>query len=286
MNWGALEAEGSQKPDRVSTMQKEPCEQMGKSDRKTGLGSGRWFLVFLSLGLIALGVGRLLNAEGGEGLSRPVPSSGAAEVLEVKSEADGEVEALFKKGADAFARNEWDAASEQFEAVLVKNPKHLGAVMHLGWVAQRRKDWASMEKQMRAALRMGEPAVENAGVWIGLGFATLEQEKWEAATAAFAQAVALDPSNARARRFLALALGRRGWFQSAEEEMRRALQIEPDDAGAHFNLAVFYLQRQPAAIELARRHYYRALDLGASADPQVEGQFKDGEEEKPVRKKP
>ena len=198
----------------------------------------------------------------------------------------GAVESQFKKGVDAFTRGNWDLAQTDFEKVLEAEPKHFGALVHSGWVAQRRADWPAMEKFMREALRVGPLAVDNAAIWIGWGFAALEQEKWEQATAAFAQAVALEPSNARGRRMLALVLGRRGWFQAAEDEMRRALQLEPDDAGAHFNLAVFYLQRQPVAVELARRHYYRALDLGFAADPEVEAQFKSTRDEVPGASKP
>jgi hypothetical protein len=39
---------------------------------------------------------------------------------------------------------------------------------------------------------------------------------------------------------------------------------------AHYNLAVLYLERQPPAIELARRHYYRALNLGAEPDAELD----------------
>jgi Flp pilus assembly protein TadD len=69
---------------------------------------------------------------------------------------------------------------------------------------------------------------------------------------------------------LGLALGRKGWHSGAEEELRRSLALEPSDPGAHFNLAVIYLQRQPVALELARRHYHRSIDLGGPADPSIE----------------
>jgi Tfp pilus assembly protein PilF len=52
--------------------------------------------------------------------------------------------------------------------------------------------------------------------------------------------------------------------------MRKAIELDPEYAEAHFNLAVFYLQRSPPAVELARRHYERALELGAAPDPDVE----------------
>ena len=69
---------------------------------------------------------------------------------------------------------------------------------------------------------------------------------------------------------LAMTLARKGWHSAAEEELRRALEIEPSDAGAHFNLAVLYLQRHPGAVELGRRHYFLAMDMGLAPDPAVE----------------
>jgi hypothetical protein len=33
---------------------------------------------------------------------------------------------------------------------------------------------------------------------------------------------------------------------------------------------MIYTERTPPALELARRHYYRALALGAAADPDME----------------
>jgi Tfp pilus assembly protein PilF len=51
--------------------------------------------------------------------------------------------------------------------------------------------------------------------------------------------------------------------------MRKALELQPDYQEAHFNLAVFYLQRNPPAVELARRHYQKALDLGGAPDAEV-----------------
>jgi Tfp pilus assembly protein PilF len=70
--------------------------------------------------------------------------------------------------------------------------------------------------------------------------------------------------------YLGVTIGQKGWYSGAEDEMRKAIEIDPSYAEAHFNLAVFYLQRNPPAIELARRHYERALELGAPPDPDVE----------------
>jgi tetratricopeptide (TPR) repeat protein len=185
-----------------------------------------------------------------------------------KDAVDSElIEARYKLGMLALSKNNLEGAITDLLKVLEWNASHLGALVNLGWIAQRNKDWVESEAYMRRAIAVSS---DNPAVWLGLGLAVLEQSKLDAAVAAFAQVVALDPKNARGHRFFGLALGRRGWIQAAEEELRRSLEIEPDDAGAHFNLAVFYLQRNPVAIELARRHYYRALDLGFGSDPAIE----------------
>ena len=57
---------------------------------------------------------------------------------------------------------------------------------------------------------------------------------------------------------------------AAEREILRVLELAPDYAEAHYNLAVFYLQRNPPAVELARRHYYKSVDLGGAPDPEIE----------------
>jgi len=56
----------------------------------------------------------------------------------------------------------------------------------------------------------------------------------------------------------------------AQEAARKAIELEPDYAEAHYNLAVFYLERNPPAVELARRHYYKSVDLGGAPDPDLE----------------
>ncbi|MEK0446759.1 MAG: repeat containing protein [Verrucomicrobiota bacterium] len=200
--------------------------------------------------------------------TEPIPFREPA--LGVNPPPNDEVQAMVLAAKSALAKNNLPLARREFERVLEKSPQDLSALVSLGWIDQKENRWDSSEKHLRKALRA---SMEDAAIWLALGVATLEQEKSEAALAAFAQAVALEPKNARAHRFLAIALGRRGWLDGAENEMRTALDLEPGDAGAHFNLAVFYLQRRPAAVELARRHYYRARDLGAAPDSEVEAQL-------------
>jgi Flp pilus assembly protein TadD len=57
-------------------------------------------------------------------------------------------------------------------------------------------------------------------------------------------------------------------------EIRRAIEIDPQYADAHFNLAVVYSKERNPKVELARYHYKKALDLGAKPDPDLEALLK------------
>jgi Tfp pilus assembly protein PilF len=59
-----------------------------------------------------------------------------------------------------------------------------------------------------------------------------------------------------------LALSHLGQRKAAEAALRRAIQLVPDYAAAHNNLAVVYLTQDPPAPGLARWHYQKAIDAG------------------------
>ncbi|RFC42731.1 MAG: Tetratricopeptide (TPR) repeat [Verrucomicrobia bacterium] len=181
-------------------------------------------------------------------------------------DVDSEVESDFRAGALAMGKGELAAAKHTFTTVLQRRPEHLSSLINLGWIAQRTKSWVEAEDYLKRARQLSP---DNASIWFALGVVYLEQERVDFALAAFSQVVALEPANARAHRMLGLTLGRKEWYSAAEGELRRSLEIEPSDPGAHFNLAVIYLQRQPVALELARRHYHLSVDLGSAPDPQI-----------------
>jgi Tfp pilus assembly protein PilF len=51
--------------------------------------------------------------------------------------------------------------------------------------------------------------------------------------------------------------------------------VKPDYAEAHFNLAVIYATAKPPSIALAKRHYEKALELGAGPDKRLAAMLKD-----------
>lgn len=183
-----------------------------------------------------------------------------------KTQVSTEAQQLAKTAMVALAKGDLAAAQRDFEKVLTLAPNNVATTMNLGLVAYRQKRYAAAEKYLKTAVR----AQPEAGLgWLILGVVHYDQEKLDAALAAFAQAALLEPKNATVHQYLGVTVGKKGWLSGAEDELRKALEIDPNYAEAHFNLAVFYLQRSPPSVELARRHYQQALDLGAAPDADV-----------------
>ncbi len=183
-----------------------------------------------------------------------------------KKQVSEEAQQLAKKAMIALAKGDLVAAQRDFEQVLVLAPDNVPTTINLGLVAYRKKQYANAEKLLQKVVR-AQP--ESGLGWLILGVVYYDQEKLDAALAALAQAAVLEPKNATIHQYLGVTVGKKGWLSGAEDELRKAIEIAPDYAEAHFNLAVFYLQRVPPSVELARRHYQKALDLGAVPDADV-----------------
>ena len=179
------------------------------------------------------------------------------------------------EGLKALESGKLDIARARFQKLLESDPNSLAALMNLGTMEYQAKNYAEAEKLLKQATRV-QPDL--AAAWLMLGVATCEGGRLDAALAALAQTVLLEPSNAKAHSYLGVTLGRKAWLDGAEAELQRAIELDPNYADANFNLAVIYLQRKVPAVELARRHYQRALELGAARDSLVEKQLGESKE--------
>ncbi len=173
-------------------------------------------------------------------------------------------------GAVAFERGDLDAGRAKFEELLALEPENIVALVNLGSLEYRAGRLEEAEAHLRRATRISP---ESFSAWLTLGVVAHDAEKLDLALAALFQAVVLDPKDARTRGYLGVTLGRKGWLDGAEAEFRKAVELDDTHREAHFNLAVLYLQQQPPALELARRHYRRARELGAAPDSLVEKQL-------------
>lgn len=178
-----------------------------------------------------------------------------------------EVRQAFDNGLVKFRAGEFAEAKQSFAQVTDRLPNYSGGWINLGSTEYRLGEYDDAEKHLRKAVRL-DPEVTQA--WLTLGIIAYQKGELEAGLAALSQAVYLDPGNAHAHMYLGVLARKRGWLDAAEEELRKAVELDDNYAEAHFNLAMVYTEHQPPVIELARRHYYRALALGAPADADLE----------------
>lgn len=175
------------------------------------------------------------------------------------------------EGNLAFEAKDYATARRAYERVLSLDSQNSLGLVNLGLVEFYSGDSAKSENLLKQAVRL---RMETAPAWLTLGMIYMDQNRFREALAALSQATLLDPKNSRARNFLGVVIGREGWIDGAQQELRRAVELNPAYADAHYNLAVFYLQEKPAAIELAKRHYFKAVELGVEKDPSMEKLFR------------
>lgn len=181
------------------------------------------------------------------------------------------------EGNAAFARKDLAGARRAYARVLDLVPDNLLGLLNLGVVEFSAGNPARAEELLKKAVSV---RIETAAAWQTLGIIYMDQERFDEALAALAQAVLQDPINSRSRNYLGVVIGRKGWIDGAQSELRRAVELDPNYADAHYNLAVFYLEEKPPSVELARRHYFRALELGAEKDKAMEKMFNSSAEKR------
>lgn len=173
-------------------------------------------------------------------------------------------------GIAAFEQGDFEKAALRFRRMLALAPGHPMALVNLATAEFQMGDPKEAEALLEQAIEIEPRAPE---VWTTLGIVRLTNGNARGALTALAMATEQRPDNARARNYLGAALAELGWLMGAEAELRKAVELDPEYADAHFNLALVYLRRVPPPVELARRHYQRAIDLGTQPDPLVEKQL-------------
>lgn len=200
-------------------------------------------------------------------ISEAAPSISEDPIAEEATDLPLVVREAMEEGNEAFARGDYAQARGSYEVARKVLPDHLLLLVNLGLTEFNLGQPEAAEKFLKQALQR---RMELPQAWLVLGLIHLDNRRFEAAMAAFAQLVVLEPRNARAHNYLGVAIGQLGWFDGAEAEFRKAIELDPKYADAHFNLAYFCLQRRDPAVEMARRHYTLSIDLGAERDPEIE----------------
>jgi Tfp pilus assembly protein PilF len=216
-------------------------------------------------------------------LAQSPPETGAAKVAEIGA-VDGReggtlpplTNELAQRAAAAVSERDWRSARAAYQEMVEADPDNPPALANLGAVEYRLKEYDSAIRHLERAVAL-RPSL--AQTWLTLGMVHYERDDPLRALSAISRAVAEKPDDPRAHNQLAAAAKALGWHGAAESELQRALDLDPEYAEAHFNLALIYLERRPPSIELARRHYLHAVELGTPRDELVEKQLNDAQSE-------
>jgi Flp pilus assembly protein TadD len=169
--------------------------------------------------------------------------------------------------ADLFKNQKYDESADKYQSIIEKYPESLYAWSNLGVVRFQQGKYNEALKALQQAVKLSPT---DAFSYSNLGIVYYQLNQYENAIDALNSAKALDPNDAKTHNYLGCAESQKGWQEVAEKEFRKAIEIDPNFGDAHFNLALVYATSKPPSLELARREYNRALELGIAKDARLE----------------
>ncbi len=181
-----------------------------------------------------------------------------------------ELKELAQKGTIAVSVQDWDKAREIYLELLKMAPDNALAYANLGVVEHQLKNLSAADANLTKSLKINPMIAQN---WLTLGLIQYEKGDLNMAISSLTRAIHEAPNDGQIRLVLAAVIRDYGWEEAAILELKRALMINPKLADAHYNLALSYLSSDPPKLEMARRHYYSAIDLGTKPSPEIEKQL-------------
>jgi len=169
--------------------------------------------------------------------------------------------------ADLFKNQKYDESAAKYQSIIDKYPESLYAWSNLGVV---RFQQGKFDEALRALQQAVKLSPTDAFSYSNLGIVYYQLNQYENAIDALNSAKALDPNDPKTHNYLGCACSQKGWQEVAEKEFRKAIELDPNFGDAHFNLALVYATSKPPSLELARREYNRALELGIGKDARLE----------------
>ncbi|MGI9088002.1 MAG: tetratricopeptide repeat protein [Chthoniobacterales bacterium] len=174
---------------------------------------------------------------------------------------------LAREAKENFDAGKFRASEKQYDEILTKSPNNLYAISNLGAVYFRTGRLKAAELTLKKAVTLA-PKDEFSRRTLGIVY--YRQAKYDDAVTELTKALAINPKSYIAHNYLGITASEKGWQEAAEKEMLEAIAANPNYVDAHYNLAVIYATNKPPAKELAKRHYTKAMELGAEANPSLE----------------
>jgi len=174
---------------------------------------------------------------------------------------------IAQQATDLFKMQRYDDAAAKYQQIIDKYPDSLYAWSNLGVVRSQEGKLPDAMKALQQAVKLSP---NDAFSYRNLGIVYYQLNQNDAAIDALERSIALEPNNVYSHDYLGCACSQKGWNEVAEKEFRKAIEIDDNFPDAHYNLAIVYAIQKPPSLELARRHYKRALELGIPKDPHLE----------------
>jgi Tfp pilus assembly protein PilF len=196
-----------------------------------------------------------------------VPATqGAASASSLGTELPPEVMTLIAEARDQFVRGNFAAAEKLYQQFVELNPNSVVALANLGVSQFRQGKLTAAQLALEKAIGV-DP--NDAFSLTTLGAVMIEQSRIQDAINYLERANESRGDDPITLNYLGVASSQLGQFGKAEQSLRRAITVDPGYAEAHFNLAVIYATAKPPSIALAKRHYEKALELGAGPDTRL-----------------
>lgn len=165
----------------------------------------------------------------------------------------------------SFVAGRYGPTRELFQMIVEQHPGHIPALCKLGVVDLKMNDPASAADTFRRAVELDS---NNPYAHRMLGLALFTVGDFQAAQQSVKEAVALSPDDAPGQTLLGViseALGRPG---EAEACYKAAISADPMPSEPYFNLA--RLCSKDKRNDIAKNYYHQALERGALPDPKLE----------------
>jgi len=171
-----------------------------------------------------------------------------------------------------FAKHEFDQAQADYLKILNRDQNNGLVLANLATIELQQGKLADAEKHILAAIAQNPDDPYNLST---LGYLKFRQEKYDDACNVLSRAAGIDAHNPEIQNYLGVTLSHKGLRPQAEAALRRAIQLAPNYAPAHNNLAVIYLSQENPVPALARWHYQKAVDSGQPRNPELEKMLAD-----------
>ena len=179
--------------------------------------------------------------------------------------------ALAAAAQRAFKNGRFEEAEKNFLDILHQDEKNVYTLGEVAFIQIKLKKFDEAEKHLNTALGV-DP--KDGFCLCRMGWVKYERGKLDEALTFLSQAAQVDVDRVElqteVQNCLGIVLAEKGLRNQAEVAFRKVIQMRPNDAEAHNNLAFVYATQKPPSLALARWHYQKAMANGQPKNPELE----------------